>query len=66
VGFVDHQSHFVVGEIAGLDVRAERQYSAAGHDLDDVGAPLGALPHRVDDRVTALDRAAHVRAVTTR
>jgi hypothetical protein len=41
----DHHAHLVQGELAQHHLCAGCRESAAGHDLDDVDAAVGALSH---------------------
>ena len=63
VRLLDDGSDFLRAELAGSDVGVRRHHAAAGHDLHQVGAAVGAFPDRPAQLADAAAFAAHDRAV---
>jgi hypothetical protein len=65
VCLVHHGLQLILGELAQHHLRACGREPAAGHHLDDVRAPRGALAHRGPQLLLARGFAAHAGTVTT-
>src|SRR5258708_14778596 len=60
---VHHGPHLLEAVLTGQDVSACGHDPAACHDLDDIGAALGAQPHGAAKLIAAVSLATKVRAM---